>query len=784
MCFRLAMFLFVFYSTSCSWWGGEKTESNRVYLREQEFLGNSGACISETDSFFEQYFKGHSLDRNIDYTFSCLEEVIDKIFEHAEEKNRSKGFSKKEVAVVFKSVFPEKTENAIQKNIDFLFVFKRLVSGGSKNNFSREEWAGIKKEIPNIASIFKNAKSDIKYFFYDRGASFFKRKNGFENLKKTFVSLDQLKSDLGGSIEEDEVRVLLNYIFDGRDYSRFKGLALVAKDFIFSSGKVFERSQKFFFERIYYVLEMQSRFASVDFSEGFFWGSSLFDLRRALDIVGDKLEEWSRQDQKYVLERGHVLELLLSLKSAGLFVDHLSNPEAIDETIANLGFKLFGERSYTNVTFAKIKDIIVKWKFYQNFLLKEYDFPWLRDFKENLSKAVDLRPRLTPTPKFIKEKNGPIIYTVKEESHTDSELYFDKSFKVFLKVLIDEVIESYSEDSDKDFIMRGKFLSEEGLGELYEDISPLGLELGIMNPYSCDAHKRAFIEIDSFTILGDGNSKVTSNELQEWLGLMLSVTSISSYNFERMDPSCYYPGDLQLGYPFLKRDCIQNNFFDKAGKIGKYYPDLLAYTKILKSDGLRKKFQDNLKAYSRYFYDFEKVDYPVFLGSMANTLKQCQQEDFPYSRDELNTSLALIFYIENIYHQFDRETFLEGWLLSSSQRGQDFVIDGREFSQFARVKIKNVLPNMVQAYREENPDGNIKYLTDSRLLWLIRNMPRKGVLFDRFRVYSLFQKFLGSFETEKQNNEHLQNFCREVYESKDSYITFKRQKNLTCEEKQ
>jgi|GEM_PF-3395144 len=296
MLFRLILSLIFITSVSaCSWWGGEKHDGSTLKLDEGEVLGKSTDCIDETGTFFFNYFKGTTTDADIQRNFKCVVDTIDVIFENANEQQPQKGFSRDEMSKIFTTIFPNKDKEFLTDNIEILFLIKRVFVGGLIDGFSRLDHKNLKEALPKVQKEFSASKKAIAHLFYGEDKTFESRSEGLEQLNKSFRALDKVKSDYKGELTEPEGRSVVTQIFKQQTLKRFVKLALVAKTFVFNNDpKVFLVSQKDFFERLIRVLEAQARLRSLDFSKGFLFGKSYYDLKHAVLLVGASFLKWSK----------------------------------------------------------------------------------------------------------------------------------------------------------------------------------------------------------------------------------------------------------------------------------------------------------------------------------------------------------------------------------------------------------------------------------------------------------------------------------------------------------
>ncbi|MGH1468198.1 MAG: hypothetical protein ACRBBP_04860 [Bdellovibrionales bacterium] len=766
--------------TGCSWWGGENTDNRVVKFDESEILGTSSECLDGLDTFFSTYFKGLSQERDIKENLFCIKDMSGKIFEYAQEGSVEKGFSRSEIYNSFKAVFPNKDQKSIEGNVELLFLVKRLFIGGEEDGFSRSEKEKFDSALVKVEQELIAARVVIKHLFYFHEDSLSSREKSFDLLRTSFESLDSIRKESGGVIVEEESLSIIKHVFkDNSSISKFRNIALVAKRYLFGSGESFLNSQGEFFTRIFNALEVQSRLHSVDFSDGFLVGKTFYDLQVALEILTGKLRLWSSLDESYSLHIDDVKDLVFELRALGVMRSMFTDAELVNKSFEKFLLKIFKSNKFTLESFEQFYHIIQNWIRRPNRIISKYEFPWAVGRLDGLRKeSVLILDEIGSfhKPQFLSGVGKPVLLKRDDEDLSEEEEYFDSSLKHTLYTLIFEFFKAYSSNESlsakEDNALSLEFAE---VKNIFDDLRPLALEMGFANPYTCNSENRSFVEADSLTLNGNGDNKLSINEAVEWMGTMISVGSVSKHMFDKVEPKCGIPGIKVLGYNFVSRSCAAKELFGRSRVIGSYFPSTLPYLELLNSEGRKEEFESDLNSWILTPKAGDSTSYSDFLSTAFNT---CGQEDFPLNRGELNSVVAVNYYLENIFYQFDK-TGLKSWVLGDDPKGSDFIIDGGELSNFLEGKLSFQMDNLVKLYEDKYP--NIKNIVKGRTIKnTLTSLPEASAKFDRISVFGLVDGAISGFFAQEPH-QYEKNYCNDVYSSfKKNDIFYRTEERLMC----
>jgi len=788
MSFKSLIFSFFVLTsfTGCSWWGGDLPDNSVIKLNEKNVLENS-ACIDEVGAFFSNYFSGTTTEAEINRNFLCINNTMDTIFENAIEKNVDKGFTKGELSQILETIFPRKEKIFLNDNIEVLYLLKRIFVGGALDGFNRADHRNLVSVLPKIKFEFIKSRQEVKHIFLGSKMTFAARIKGFDQLRLSFKSLDQIRSDAGGELTEPEAITLIEQIFKSEGISKYKGLAYMAKTFVYNDEpEVFNNSQKDFFERLINVFEVQAKLRSLDFKKGFLFGKSFYDLESAVLMTSRSLTKWAGADSRWYIDVKSVGDILKASRDAGFWEDKFSDPDLVSLSIKKMLSQIFEKERLDLSSMKKLDQIFTGWVTRQESIISKYKFPWIENKKNTKldSESLNIVEEVESFkfPQFVSESNAPI--TIKRRGNTlvPAKLYFDQSLKHLLISTANEVFKAYSsvQPFTKDAPRQRITLTLPDVTRIFNDIRPLGLEFGFNDPHHCGSEKRVVIEADSFTLSGNGDNRVSIRESVEWLATMISVASVSNQVFNRIEESCSLPGMKVLGSSFLGRKCALNQVAGDDQMLRDHFPDAFNYVDMLKSDTRRESFEKRLGGLADWF---DKVKYKKetandFLTNRFDSSNTCSDKDnFPYSKREFNTSFAINIYVENFFYQFDKSGVDSWWPGTTDPSGSDFIIDGGELSKFFKAKATSLMDTLVPIYKDAH--WSTRHFSDNRVKRTLRNLPENANYMDRSRVFQLLKMFL-SVDKEEDRHPFADKYCRDVSRTQDSSIFYRQEDRLMC----
>lgn len=800
MFFRSTLLIPFLFVISCSWWGGENKTSDLAYVETSDVMrGKNVDCIMNTGTFFSDYFQGHSSELEVNEMSSCVESTLDSMFEFAY-RDDGIGFNRQRIQNVLRSVSSDRNNlDNYDEVADLVFLLKRLFIGGEKDRFLKSEWEEFKKEMPEFEKALIDAHQSAKLIFYsEKRRSLATREQDYSQIASLFGALDDIKNKYEKNIELDEFNSLVRVLLSVSNLDHFIPLFEAASPIVLPSQKSFENSQKDLFKITWKVFEMQSRYREMSFSEGFLAGESMADLINATKLIVNSLSSWGDSDpENYKFEISDVKNTVRALYNLGFLKNFLSDYQSLNQTLENIFISFFGDDKIESHDLNALKAEVLKWTSGYSLILSKFDFPWIeptiqslqqRDFDYTETQHEELESTLNRfvRPKFIASANKPIRILYDQDTVlTQQERFFDISFKHLFLSITASMMKIYSPSIRSEVQSDSEIaVGKEVLRKLFSDFRPIGLGMGFVNPYNCDSTDRIFTEGNSLTFSGDANDTISIFEASEWLGIMISVSSITNHVFTNADEACAYDGTNLFGHNFNRRSCFRDALFNRDSIFADYFPGFSSYINILKSESLTSDFSDNVNDWIDG--DAEPLNFDSYKNLIVNSMNSCsylgREEEFynfPVSRGEFNTVTAAVIYVENIFQQFDTTGLSSGLWNKVDPDGYDMILDGQEISRLLRAKATEGMKDMAVDHIKEEYGSTTFFMTHNWLRNRLLNLPEGLVKFDRSKVFGLVHDFLS--ERVELNSLEL-NFCREVMSSAShGFIEYDTEARLQCE---
>jgi len=794
----LMMFLIGVLS-SCSWWGGEKDQSSNITIDSTDVLRfGDVSCIKNIGSFFSDYFHGRSSTYEIDDMKVCIETTLDTMFDFAY-KDDEVGFNRERMKNVLTSVIGENDSFDLEELSDLIFLLKRFFVGGGKNNFYKEEWESFKPALNDIALALDESKLSAKtIFFSSKDVELLAREKMYTTLEKSFKSFDEIKNKYAKTLEIEELESLVSALLSVSSLDIFTPVALTGRKILYPIESIFEAEQKNFMSVVWDVFYIQSRLRELNFSQGLLIGESNGDLIKLTRVLTSRLKSWSSTySDEYFFTTETIKKMITHFYDIGFFANKISGVKPINDTIENMFIRVFGGASLTVEDFELLDDVFENWASYYPKLIANLDDEWAKDVYSILKNdSQDLKSSSTidrllggfDEPKFVSGPSSPIhILYDKDRELSPLQLYFDKALKHIFLVLAEPITKAYNPEINSQRLDADVVFNTDGLDRLLIDFRPLGLELGFINRYSCDSSTRIYIESNLLTQNANGDEFISLIEAAEWLGTMISTSSLTNHIFSKVKTECAYQGEEVYSYPFYKRSCFKESMFNDPANLESYFPGLLNYLSILRSPDQRNRFQDQIDGWFNYansYYEFNELNDQFFETVFMNQMNTCLQVkddsmylEFPLSRSEFNATIATLIYVENFFAKYD--TTGVGGLISSGLSGPDLIIDGQELSNFIKDKVhRDEYQNLIVAGIRENAWAR-RFGSAARWKKRIKNLPEWAALMDRQRLTDLIHSVMSDIADVDQLEE---NFCEQIMESslRGSVISFDTEAALQC----
>lgn len=180
-------------------------------------------------------------------------------------------------------------------------------------------------------------------------------------------------------------------------------------------------------------------------------------------------------------------------------------------------------------------------------------------------------------------------------SHDSHNLTYMNVYRTLLLLAMRGYAKSFSPETPQ----RAK-LSAQELQNLYLDLKPIGVELGLMDPRSENAGFRSFIEANLFTYISDGLDEPASMSFEEgmlFLSYLWSGSQLSHKIYTKLEQVCRHGPEDVRGQPKIDRPCVQRELFAIIQNEIATFPGLKTFLDSASSD-VKLRYTQNLLASS------------------------------------------------------------------------------------------------------------------------------------------------------------------------------------------
>lgn len=244
-------------------------------------------------------------------------------------------------------------------------------------------------------------------------------------------------------------------------------------------------------------------------------------------------------------------------------------------------------------------------------------------------------------PIFRKDESMTFLVELKKAfSYQVSHDFYNLSRMNLYRMFIGLAMRGYAKSYDQDSIMNSSMTADELQG-LYEDLKPLGVKLGLLDPRSRTAGLRSFNEANLFTYVSDGlgpDAKMSFEEGMLLVGYLWSGSSLSKTLYTHLIQRCDLGVDDIRSQKKIHRNCVETNL------------GLLIRDNLTTMPGLQQHLLS---------LDHEKLN--AYTNNLLVSAWSSNSSDEWVEKSELDVVSMIIHYSESVMTRFnqDADQFLE-----------------------------------------------------------------------------------------------------------------------------
>lgn len=631
-----------------------------------------GECIKESSQTLSDYLDGNADLPAIDSVFDCMDSMV-KTFKERTLGETQGGYSSKELKEFAKKYFFR--ESSLDPELwDELIYAKTIVLGGSPDRLTHAELERLRSLLVAAREM---SRSTRQWFPVSHLAK--KSEQQFnQGLKSLFEFGRMLFLDPSRSYSISRLKKLILLMTHesetGTKFAEWINLGLASYELSFQPvsepaiGKNNIRDIEELAKDVYKVNKSFVKFMEPSLS--MFSGRGLDELNAAgvatLKILNRTIE------RRYYFWLARTKDRTQAIRNAVITMPELANwldrvsikgsfmgisTTALKTILEPLFIKTLGASKHRGITYAWIEDmktLLSTWYSTQKALslvfeiasskgefnkTKTYRFELLKalysqEFKDTFPRnevkwdIEDLILQSQPLLGF----EGRVLSLDPDKGLDGGLSLFNVSVYHLLKLVTKNIILGYSQKQPP-LDSTNPTLTRETLAQVISDITPLGLELLILDPEGFEVHKKRFLESNLFLPSSTGDHFVDARELTELVIYLSSAGALGARIQEDMAQACPKEttyAEKKYGYPRIKADCFKKEFIPRFADYFSYLPHMHRLIESM-SGAEKENFLDSaLKAGSLY------------------VLKRGEM-----SEDDSQGLVALLQYVETIFLRYD-----------------------------------------------------------------------------------------------------------------------------------
>ena len=254
----------------------------------------------------------------------------------------------------------------------------------------------------------------------------------------------------------------------------------------------------------------------------------------------------------------------------------------------------------------------------------------------------DLRRIIRGIPPIYRQDESTAFFVEikRAYSYQVSHDFFNLSRMNLFRTLLGLAMRGYSSKFDPESIMNSTMTADE-LQNLYSDLKPLGVKIGLLDPRSTTAGYRSFNEANLFTYVSDGIGPQAVMSFEEGMllvGYLWSGSRLSKSIYENLLQRCELGPDDVQNQKMVARACVEREM------------GALIRTHVSTMPGLQE-----------YLESLDQQQLDAYAKDLLTSSYSIHSVEEWVEKSELNVVAMIIHYAESVMTRFnqDADQFLE-----------------------------------------------------------------------------------------------------------------------------
>ena len=679
--------------------------------KKQEFIEvkkENLSCLKDLSKNVKSYLRAEISNKEIDDSIACLDTVLNEFLMRAEGTENAQYFTEDDVFKIFQTFLAD-AQISREATVDLLKLKKGLL-GGSETKLMKSEMTHLRQFLQVLKPELHLVLPYARLFSFVKGDTPFSREmidKGFLQLKNTLVVLLKASQLTTSEYRFEDFKMLIEHLkilesipLDKNNPLDILGIANDVKNVLAGMDGLQTAED---FESIVDSLVSILRLQAIQ-NEGYVQ----FELKDAatLNSAFEFIESWINIFEKCVQFRN---KGIISAETIDPLLIKLANSKFLSTEIkadtlvafykvllvrvfeAGPGANINNFKGIKSIHLNNFKKDFLALRMYQEFInqvefskvsaldgssrgeiveiqkaLSFFNFKLPKNSKmktESLDQNQLISAAHELRQEFLSER--PVVYRfnkmiVAVNQEVWQQNWQDLTKALFIKFLARELMMGWGNVNasvNASRLVKNATISEVNLIKWYEEFKAFGIETKAFDPRSVNSGARSFKEANLFSYAGDGNETMNYLETVQYINILISGggRTLSELRDGFARANCLLNEMDVFGNLWIGEYCA----FEDFKKNYKYYFNNLSYL-----SGFLSRLDD--KQFADFYYEAMAV-------ARINPATKGKLET-----GDLRTFAILLYYIESIYAQFDKDrnwTFSDAEIRFSYPRFKNFATD-------------------------------------------------------------------------------------------------------------
>ncbi|MBC7421289.1 MAG: hypothetical protein H7328_11225 [Bdellovibrio sp.] len=636
------------------------------------------SCLKEVAVQFKTFLKSESNPKDIDQSFTCLDQTLNEFQNRVEGRQDAQSFSSDDLYEIFNS-FIQDAQISKDSSVDLLLL-KAAVLGGSNQKITKIEISDLRNFLMVLKPELKSLIPYAKIFNFKKGTTAYSKallRDAFAQLNMSLKNLLKVTNVARSDYQFDDFkRLVTNLSMIEAESNDLLQLATKIKNILV--GKYVLQTEADYFLFVDNLTEVLRLYATQVQGTIHFEIVSKDGMNEAIEYIQSwliLLENSVQYKNKQLISLDTLDPVVEEIAKQNILPVSISGPTLIN-FYKMLIVRVFdsgrtGELNkltgLTQVHFSNIKREVAIYRLYMNFIdqvsTNEQRVP-IHKIQTSLKsfdpKTLEFILKPFDKPEQIKILNGfeelkseflgsrPVVYRFKKMVIAANQSVWDQNWAdlargFYTKMLARELLIGWGISpvtvanptgyASKE--IAHSFMTEEGLIQWYAEFKDFGIESKAFDPRSMNAGSESFKQADLLTYSANGDSKMGFLESIQYVNMLVSGggETLTEIQAGLARAQCNLKELDVFGFPWNSEACA---VLDIKRNFGFYFSNLSWLNAYV------QKMNDS--QFAEFYFELMEVTRidAKYRGSQIQTA-------------DLRSMSIILYYIESLYAVYDAD---------------------------------------------------------------------------------------------------------------------------------